>query len=67
MKTGFEGRAMAVTIPREFLAEFEEARILLPPFPGLLILDARMLEKVQELMRMPDMAERFEVMLVQKM
>jgi hypothetical protein len=66
MKGAYEGRMMAVTIPKEFLAQFEEARILFPPYPGLLLLDARMLERVQELMRMPAMAERFEVMLVPK-
>jgi hypothetical protein len=61
-----EGHMKPVTIPREFLRQFDEARILFPPYPGLLILDLRMLEKVQELMRMPAMAEQFEVMLVPK-
>jgi hypothetical protein len=66
MKPGFEERAMAFTIPKEFLKQFDEARILFPPYPGLLIIDARMLGKVQELMRNPAMAEQFEVMLVPK-
>jgi hypothetical protein len=67
MKAGFEGRALDVTIPRDFLGEFEEARIIFPPYPGLLILDRIMLRKVQELMNLPDVAERFDVVLVPKM
>lgn len=59
-------KATPIEIPRQFLVKFEEARILFPPYPGLLILDARMLAEVQELMNMPEVAERFEVMLVPK-
>jgi hypothetical protein len=58
--------ATPIEIPREFLAEFKEVRILFPPYPGLLIINARMLGKIQELMQSTDLAERYEVMLVPK-
>jgi hypothetical protein len=58
--------ATPIEIPREFLAEFKEVRVLFPPYPGLLIINARMLGQIRELMAQPEIAERFEIMLVPK-
>ena len=53
-------------IPLKYLRAFEEARIIFKPYPGLLILDASMLEKVKAMMLDKQFAKQFEVVIVPK-
>jgi|MudIll2142460700_1097286.scaffolds.fasta_scaffold523954_2 hypothetical protein len=54
-------------VPLKYLKAFDEARIVFKPYPGLLILDASMLERVREMMLDQQFAEQFEVAIVPKM
>jgi len=54
-------------IPLKYLRAFDEARIIFKPYPGLLILDASMLERVKQMMLDQQFAEQFEVVIVPKM
>jgi hypothetical protein len=67
MATAGVPKSGAGAIPLRYLRAFEEARIIFKPYPGLLILDASMLEKVKEVMLDEQFAKQFDVVIVPKM
>jgi hypothetical protein len=54
-------------VPLKYFKAFEEARIVFRPYPGLLILDASMLERVKAIMNDEQFAKQFDVVIVPKM
>jgi len=54
-------------IPLKYFKTFEEARIVFKPYPGLMILDAAMLEKVRAMMADEQFNKQFDVVIVPKM
>ena len=57
----------AGAIPLKYFRAFEEARIIFKPYPGLMILDASMLERVKAIMADKQFAKQFDVVIVPKM
>ena len=53
-------------IPLKYFRAFDEARIIFKPYPGLLILDASMLERVKEFMQNEQFNQQFDVVIVPK-
>lgn len=60
---------LPIRIPIKFLTALneEEARIILRPYPGLMILDASMLARVKELINDAQFTKEFDVLIVPKM
>lgn len=65
-KTGV-ARVGVGAIPLKYFRAFEEARIIFKPYPGLMILDASMLERVKAIMNDEQFAKQFDVVIVPKM
>lgn len=67
---GREGGELSFTIPQKILHIFEqEPRIILKPFPGILLIDlkqARQLELLQKLANDKEFASKFDVVLMPK-
>jgi len=57
----------AGAIPLKYFRAFEEARIVFKPYPGLLILDASMLERIKDMMHDVEFNKQFDVVIVPKM
>lgn len=67
MATAGAPRGPAGAIPLKYFKAFEEARIVFKPYPGLLILDASMLERIKEMMHDVEFNKQFDVVIVPKM
>jgi hypothetical protein len=67
MATAADPRGGGGAIPLKYFRNFEEARIIFKPYPGLLILDASMLERVKAIMLDEQFAKQFDVVIVPKM
>jgi hypothetical protein len=67
MATAPAPKGGAGAIPLKYFRAFEEARIVFKPYPGLLILDASMLERVKAMINDEQFAKQFDVVIVPKM
>ena len=67
---GTEGGELSFTIPLKLIRSFEEEpRIVLKPFPGILLVDlkqARQLEMLQQLVNDETFASQFDVVVMPK-
>jgi hypothetical protein len=62
-----EGVRKPVGIPLKYFKALEESRIVFWPYPGLMLVDAAMLDRVKTMLADKQFAEHFDVVIVPKM